>query len=148
MYCNQCGHEIVDGANFCKSCGQKINGTAPNQTLGKMKYNYPVFFVGLLIMLISMFFNWTTFFGKPIGNGIDRQFEFILLFFIVPFIQAVRGDKLNRIVLVVSSIIPALVAIWALWPNTGMFKPMAMDKGAYLYVIGFCITVISGWMRK
>ena len=29
MYCNHCGHDLMEGENFCPSCGEKVEGPGP-----------------------------------------------------------------------------------------------------------------------
>lgn len=54
MYCSKCGKEILEGSQFCSSCGNKvgqINGEIKEKKKGLTKTQ---FFICLIIMIIAV----------------------------------------------------------------------------------------------
>lgn len=41
MFCNKCGAQIPDGADFCNKCGTPVSGGTPNTTVQHIHYNQP-----------------------------------------------------------------------------------------------------------
>lgn len=53
MFCQNCGHELKDHANFCAHCGAKVNGfKKPLRTPGKKKSKAPLAVVLIIIAVL------------------------------------------------------------------------------------------------
>lgn len=150
VFCVKCGKEVSDDALFCNYCGNRIqnnNEKSFEPITNDKKIKYPIFFLGLFLMVVSMFFTWRTLnygFGSGFGSGFSKQYELVLIFLLYPVIQALRGKLINRVGLVLSFFLPALSLVIAL-DSDGISRPA---EGAYIYAVGLIVAFVGAWMRK
>lgn len=162
MYCPKCGEKIPNDSQFCPNCGEKIRENLIIKTQSKQLVvtkkasweNYPIFFIGIAVMIASLFFKWY----------LNVNFESIkylnIVFFVYPFYQAINGESIDRKVLIISAIIPAILLAYGFanyvhttHTATNYYKHEQMtkelyEKGGFIYLVGYVVTLIGGWLRR
>lgn len=61
MYCNNCGHKLVEGSNYCSDCGQKVKPQSASNSQ-KDRLTFTVF-----ISLLSFSGLWIPILGAILG---------------------------------------------------------------------------------